>query len=205
MKKVLFPLAVMAMVFSGCTTYYTDRSAQSRVNPTQAGGADYFTKWKVDDARVEAESSAAVLFGLFLLDENKNFDLDDGVGATFTPSGRAVRAAKMGATYDACEQNNADNLLGAIYTYKVTNFCYIVQTVDCKVQGYPAFMNGVEFIESKPWVIEKDQEVIQLKPYETLRKPEDTSFKSMGLERPAAGTANGAVARPTIFSLLFPF
>jgi len=87
--------------------------------------------------------------------------LDDLLSPTFT----AVSNAKSIALYNACEKNNADQLLGVTFDYVVKNY-FIFAKVDCTVKGFPAKVKGIKMVEKKPIILNKWQKIEYVAPHE---------------------------------------
>jgi hypothetical protein len=167
MKKIaFFAMACVATFVTGCVSYHTERDTQSIVNPSADQGPTYRTNWKIEQKRTSATGSARVWFGLFVSGDAKYANVP-GWNMGFLPSDRAVSKAKAAATYAACEQTNADALLGVAYKYKMTDYI-IFSTVDCEVEGYPAKVTGLTLQDTKPVLIDDGKKVIRMKTYETL-------------------------------------
>lgn len=174
MKKViLFPVFVIALLLSGCTTYYRDAGADFLTRPDSLPGAQYYTEYELNNQRITAKGEASVLFGIFQIAENKRclsiFNphlsafsvLSDILSPTYT----AVSNAKSIALYNACVENNADQLIGVTFDYVVKNY-FFYATVECSVKGFPAKVKGVKMVDKKPIILNKWQKIEYVKPYE---------------------------------------
>ena len=174
MKKViLFPVFVIALFLSGCTTYYRDAGADFLTRPDSLPGAQYYTEYELNNQRITAKGEASVLFGIFQIAENKRclsiFNphlsafsvLSDILSPTYT----AVSNAKSIALYNACVENNADQLIGVTFDYVVKNY-FFYATVECSVKGFPAKVKGVKMVDKKPIILNKWQKIEYVKPYE---------------------------------------
>ncbi len=181
-------LALLAL--TGCTSYHTERATQALVNPGPMGGPEYRTEWDVSPKKVTAEGTARVNFWVFTSGESKYADVP-GLNLGFFPTDRALYKAKAAATYEACVANKADALLGVTYSYKITDY-FLISTVECTVQGFPATVTGVKLLEDKPVLIDKTKEVIRIKPHETLidcsgtPKIGITDYRTSGTTSPSA-------------------
>ena len=174
MKKVLlFSAVIIAAVISGCTTYYRDAGADFLPRPEADDTARYYTEYEFDKSRISAKGNASVLFGIFQIAENKrclsvinpHLSLFSMLNDLISPTFKAVSNAKSVALYNACEQNNADQLLGVTFDYTIKDYL-IYAEVDCTVKGYPARVKGIQKIEKKPIVLNKWQKIEYVAPYE---------------------------------------
>ncbi len=168
MKKLLIPLAGTVIALSGCTSYRIDNETHAVVTPKYKDGPIYATKWTAGTNRVTATSKAGVWFGFWGCGEGKYAPVPGFMGFSIFPTKRAMNVSKQGATYNACVNNGADALVGAMYKYKVKNYFCVYHSVECTVAAYPAMMDGVEFIKDKPVAIRNDYNVIRIKPYENV-------------------------------------
>lgn len=207
MKKsaLFFGLATLAL--AGCTSYYTERGAQSQVDPYPTLPPGYRTEWNVAEQRTKAEGSARVWFWFFTSGDPKHAEVP-GLNMPFFPSDRAIYRAKAAATYNACEQANADALLGVSYKYTVTNY-FFTSKVECEVVGFPATITALKFREDQPVLIDKSKEIIRIKPWERLIDCSGTP--KVGVVDYRGATANEAPANNSssdgvsLFHFLFPF
>ena len=193
MKKLmmLFTVAAAALL-CGCTTYYKDAGADYLVRPESIGHAPYYTEYNLQQQLVKAHGRASVLFGVFQIAENKrclsvinpNLSVFSFLEDLISPTFRAVSNAKSIALYNACEQNNADQLLGVTFDYVIRNYFFFAE-VDCTVKGFPAKIKGVKMIEKKPIILNKWQKIEYVAPYENPKVYNDKesqkvlSLKSM--------------------------
>ena len=174
MKKVmLFLAAAITVLLSGCTTYYRDAGADYLTRMNTLPGAPYYTEFELQEKQVQATGEASVFLGIFQIAENKRclsvinpnlsvFSiLDDILSPTYT----AISNAKSVALYNACEQNNADQLLGTTFDYVVKDY-FVFATVNCIVKGFPAKVKGVKMIEKKPIILNKWQKIEYVNQYE---------------------------------------
>ena len=172
-KSMLFLAAAAAVILTGCTTYYRDSAGDYLVRPKSVGEAPYYTEYDLDNTRISAKGHASVWFGIIQVAENKRclsvanpylsmFSiLDDLLSPTFT----AVSNAKSIALYNACEKNNADQLLGVTFDYVVKNY-FIFAKVDCTVKGFPAKVKGIKMVDKKPIILNKWQKIEYVAPHE---------------------------------------
>lgn len=178
MKKTVIMLFAVGIttLFCSCTTYYKDSGADYLIRPRSVSNAPYCTEYTLKNERVQARGEASVLLGIFQIAENKRclsvFNpnlsilsiLDDLISPTF----RAVTNAKSIALYNACEQNNADQLLGVTFDYIVHDYFFFAR-VDCTVRGFPAKIKGLKMIEKKPIILNKWQKIEYIAPHENPR------------------------------------
>lgn len=118
MEKLLMPLVGSMIALSGCTSYRIDNETHAVVTPNYEDGPSYITKWNAETNRVAATSNAGVLFGIFSCGEGKFAPVPGMMGFSIFPTRRAMNVAKQGATYNACVDNSADALVGAMYKYR---------------------------------------------------------------------------------------
>lgn len=178
MKKVLTLAGLALLALTGCTSYYTERAAQSQIDPYAVGTEGYVTEWNIADKRTSAKGTARVLFWVFTSGEPKYADVPDSLPA-FWPTDRAINKAKAAATYTACEQTKADALLGVAYKYKVTDY-FFTSTVECEVIGFPANVKGLKIPDSKAVLINADQKIMRLSPWEKLEDHTKESSSTKG-------------------------
>lgn len=174
MKKVLSAVCSAAiLLLTGCTTYYHDSGADYLHRPQSNNNAPYYTEYNVDNHRINAEGSAAVLFWIFQLAENKRclsvqnprLSIFSLLEALISPTFRAVSNAKSVALYNACERYKADQLLGVTFDYVIRDYLFFA-TVDCKVKGFPAKVKGIKMITKKPIILNKWQKIEYVLPHE---------------------------------------
>ena len=174
MKKVmLLPVFAIALFLSGCTSYYRDAGADFLTRPDSLSGAQYYTEFEVNNQRISAQGDAAVLLGIFQIADNKrclsiinpNLSVFSILSDILSPTYTAIANAKSIALYNACVENNADQLIGVTFDYVVKNY-FFYATVDCRVKGFPAKVKGVKMVEKKPIILNKWQKIEYVKPYE---------------------------------------
>ena len=147
MKKVLLSAAVAAMfVLTGCVSVNTSDGATSIPQPSSCHPG-YAAKFAHKNTRVEGAATVNVLFGIFAWGTEGFADNSKLSTFSFLPS--AENFAKSAAVYNTCQANKADTLLGTRYVVTVTDY-FVFNTVNGKVAGFPATMNGV--VEKKPYV-----------------------------------------------------
>ena len=136
MNKMFFLVGLCLVALTGCVTYHAERGAQALENPTPFEGPNYRTEWSISEQRVTAQGFSRIWLG-FLVSAETKYTEAPGEHFTLSASERAIQYAKAAATYEACDQTNADALLGISYRYKVTNYL-IFTTVSCEATGFPA-------------------------------------------------------------------
>ena len=166
MKKMLILPALLAMV-CGCTS--ADVYREGAVDALEYPAADSYDawriKWDVGQERVKGTGSSECWFWFFSFNDGRHMSPPG-----FSLGG--VKTAKESATFDAVESAKADTLVGAAYRYTYTSkWLGIYKEVNCEVQGFPAFVKGINLLEDdRPVLLEKDQQVIRLKKWENLEK-----------------------------------
>ncbi len=173
MKKLLFFIAAVSVILSGCTTYYRDAGADYLSRPQSVGSVPYYTEFDFQNKQITANGEASVLFGVFQIAENKrclsivnpNLSVFSILDDFLSPTFKAVSNAKSIALYNACSQYNADQLLGVTFDYVVKDYFFFA-TVNCTVKGFPATVKGIKKIEKKPIIINKWQKIEYVEPYE---------------------------------------
>lgn len=177
MKKMMIPLAMLA-IGCGCTS--VDVYREGAVDALEYPAADSYDawriKWDVGAERVKGTGRSSCWFWFFSSNDGRHM----------TPPGFSlggIKTAKESATFDAVESAKADTLVGAAYRYTYTSkWLGIYKEVDCVVQGYPAFVKGIEVLgDDRPVLLEKDQQVIRIKKWETLEKAGKKNVISNGL------------------------
>ena len=174
MRKTLLCLAtVLAAILCGCTTYYRDSGADYLIRPQTTAGAPYYTEFEINNKQITSGGNAAVLLGFIQIAENKRclsvinpqlsiFSIIDDI---LSPTYKAISNAKNIALYNACTENNADQLLGVTFDYTVKDYLFYAK-VNCTVKGFPAKVKGVKMIDKKPIILNKWQKIEYVKPHE---------------------------------------
>lgn len=168
MKKLPLFMASALALLAGCTTYHTERGAQRFEVPESVGQSNYITQYEFGKDVVKAKGSATIYFSFFVSGEGKYADTP---GFFFSPTSTAIHEAKSAATYKALTENNADQLLAAIYDYEVTSFPFFATVVTCEVTGYPARITGVEPLQTKRILVDEDQKLIDVGVNDCIIKP----------------------------------
>lgn len=146
MKKIPLALVAIALALStGCTIVNKNDGGSSLKNPVVASET-YVAKYDVSDKQVQVEDNVNVLFGFIAWGSKANHVADNYAGAnqsafSFLPS--ATELAKNKAYAYACEENNADAIVGA--HYKLTTLdLFVFKQIKTELKGYPANLKGLE-------------------------------------------------------------
>jgi len=179
MKAKIFPLfcaAGLALVFSGCVSHYRDAGADYLTRPESVSRAPYYTEYRISQKKVSGQGEASVLFWLFQFSDGKycqlglvpNLSIFSQIAEVFSPTQRAIFNAKSSAMYKACETSSADQILGATFEYRITDYFFYAK-VECTANGYPATATGVKMLDRQPVILNNWQKVEYLKPHEIPR------------------------------------
>ena len=168
--------AAVLIVAAGCVTQYRDSGADYLELPVNTSYSPYYTEYSVSEKKIFGNGNASMLFGIFSISEGKFCRLKDDpkasfasqMGALLSPTQKAIYNAKSAAVYQACERANADQLLGAVFDYKITD-CVIFVSVECTVKGYPASVRSVKMLDRQPVILNNWQRIEYLRPHETPR------------------------------------
>ena len=159
--------AVCGIALAGCTSvqvvkdYGYLNDAQDKM--TDLSSNPYHIDYDVAPERVTAEGMSTCWFWFFASDDGVKMS---SPGFTFD-SGLA--AAKDSATFKAVENAKCDALMGCIYQYtKTSKWLGIYKENKCEVKGFPANVKSINLIQDRPVLIDKDKQVIRLKPWEQL-------------------------------------
>ena len=176
MKKLMFGAAIAA-VACGCTSVEVTR--EGTFNDAQLKMADssnnpYHINWNVAKDRVEGVGASECWFWFFASTDGRKYK-----APVFTfDSGLA--AAQDSATFDAVEKAKCDALLGCMYrTTKTSKWLGIYKETKSEVKGFPANVKSIDLIKDRPVLIEKDQQVIRLQPWERIEKTSDKKVFSV--------------------------
>ena len=162
----LMVVAAVAVAVVGCTSVEVTR--EGSYNDAQLKMADcsnnpYHIDWDVAKDRVDGVGSSTCWFWFFSSTDGRKYSAP---GFTFDSG---LSSAKDSATYDAVEKAKCDALLGCMYrTTKTSKWFGIYKETKSEVKGFPANVKSIELINDRPFVLEKDQQVIRLKPWESL-------------------------------------
>lgn len=162
----LIAAITIAMICGGCVSYHRDGGVDYLERPESIGQIPYTTQYSVSNQRISDKGSASVLFWIFQFSDGKYCQLNPNPNLSFlsifweflSPSQKAVRNAKSTALYNACENNEADQILGATFDYKITDFLFFTR-VECTVKGFPASVRGVELQQQKPIILNEWQKI----------------------------------------------
>ena len=166
MKTVYIVSALLAAA-CGCTSVdiYREGVVDPQLYLTDTSHNPYHIDFDVGKERVKGSGKSTCWFWFFAGDDGRHMP-----SPGFSLGG--VKTAKDSATFDAVESSKADTLVGAQYRYTCTSKWFgIYKEVACDVVGFPAFVKSIEMVSEHPVLIEKDQQVIRLKNWETLEKP----------------------------------
>ena len=173
--KLLLLSGMTGLVLSltGCVSYYRDAGADYLKRPESVSRAPYYTEYQISQDKVNGQGKASVLFWLFQFSDGKycqlgmgpNLSIVSQIAEVFSPTQRAVYNAKSSAMYQACESSSADQILGATFEYRITDYFFYL-TVECTAKGYPATAKGIKMLEKQPVILNKWQKVEYLNLYE---------------------------------------
>jgi|GEM_PF-1499377 len=173
--KFLPPAAMTGLILAltGCVSHYRDAGADYLKRPESVSRAPYFTEYQVSPAKVSGQGKASVLFWLFQFSDGKYCQLGMGpdlslfsqIAEVFSPTQRAIFNAKSSAMYQACERSAADQILGATFEYRITDY-FFFSNVECTAKGYPATVQGVKMLDKQPVILNNWQKLEYLKPHE---------------------------------------
>ncbi len=167
----------LATLGSGCVSYHRDAGADYLTRPQPTGKVRYITKYKVDQQRISGQGIASVLLWCFHFSDGKYCQLNPNPHLSFlsvvweliSPSQKAVSNAKNSALYNACETNRADQIVGATFEYKITDYL-VFSKVECTARGFPAHVDAVELVDLKQAVILNNwQKIEYISPYEEIK------------------------------------
>lgn len=179
MKKQLglFCSAVFSLVIlAGCTSTYRDNAVHYLEASGSAGATPYYTEYEVGTERVVGQGNASVLLWFFqfsdgkycLVERNPKLSILHRLMEVFSPSQKAVSNAKNAAMYDACEKSNADQILGAGFEYKITDYLVFAK-VECISKGFPAKVKSVKMLDKQPVILNEWQKIDYIAPYGVAR------------------------------------
>lgn len=163
-KLIMASAAAVALV--GCTSVEVTREGSyndAQLKMTDISDNPYFIDWDVAKERVTGSGVSTCWFWFFSSNDGRKYSAP---GFTFDSG---VSAAKDSATFDAVEKANCDALLGCMYrTTKTSKWLGIYKETMSEVKGFPANVKSINLITDRPVVIEKDVQVLKLKPWERL-------------------------------------
>ena len=166
MKKVYLISALLAAA-CGCTSVdvYREGAVDPQMYLTDTSYNPYHIDFDVGKERVKGSGMADCWFWFVGGSDGRHMP-----SPGFAMGG--VKLAKDSATFDAVESSKADTLVGAQYRYTCTSkWLGIYKEVTCDVVGFPAFVKKIEMINERNVLIDKDQQIIRLKNWESLEKP----------------------------------
>ena len=180
----LFLCGTLALLGTGCVSYYTEAGAHANVEPSPQDGPGYNTQFAVSDQKVKAEGAAKVWFWLFTTGEPKfaAIETKDHFFGPLSPTRVAVNKAKAAATYAAVDKAQADCLFGTIYRFKVTDY-FFVSTIECEATGFPGTMTGIEFIKNRAILLDENQKLLKI--------PSDTRLENYSNPAALPAARNG--------------
>lgn len=154
------------VICGGCVSYHRDAGVDYLARPEPTGKIPYTTQYSVNNHRITGRGSASVLFWFFQFSDGKHCQLNPNPNLSFlsvlweflSPAQKAVRNAKSTALYNACENNEADQILGATFDYKITDYLVFTK-VECTAKGFPARVRGVELLRQQPVILNKWQKI----------------------------------------------
>lgn len=162
----LIVVTALAVTVVGCTSVEVTR--EGSYNDAQLKMADcsnnpYRIDWGVAKDRVEGTGASECWFWFFASTDGRKYAAP---GFTFDSG---ISAAKDSATFDAVEKAKCDALLGCMYrTTTTSKWLGIYKEIKSEVKGFPANVKSIELIKDRPVLMQKDQQVIRLQPWETL-------------------------------------
>lgn len=163
----LVAVCALAAIGCGCTSVQVVKD-YGYINDPQSSMCDvscnpYQIDYSVDNERVTGEGTSCCWFWLFASDDgckmaSPGFTFDSGLSA-----------AKDSATFKAVDNAKADALMGCIYQYtKTSKWLGIYKETKCQVKGFPAHVKSIKLLEDRPVVIDKDKQIVRIKPWEKL-------------------------------------
>lgn len=162
----LMVVTALAVAVVGCTSVEVIR--EGSYNDAQLKMADcsnnpYHIEWDVARDRVNGVGSSKCWFWIFTSTDGCKY------AAPRVTFGSGLSAAKDSATFDAVEKAQCDALLGCMFrTTKTSKWLGIYKETKSEVKGFPANVKSIELIKDRPVLMQKDQQVIRLQPWETL-------------------------------------
>lgn len=165
MKQMMI-VAAVAAAFAGCTSIEVTREGSyndAQLKMDDCSNNPYHIDWDIEHARVEGSGTSTCWFWIFSSTDGRRysapgFTLDSGVAA-----------AKDSATFDAVEKAKCDALLGCMYrTTKTSKWLGIYKETRADVKGFPANVKSIELIKERPYLLDKDHQIIRLNTWEHL-------------------------------------
>ena len=155
------------VTLSGCVSYHKEAGAHYLMRPEPGPvNARYVTKYQIDQKRISGLGEASVLFGIFQFSEGKfcklatdpQLSVFSKLAEYFSPTQKAVDNAKSAALFNACENNQADQILGATFEYTISNYV-VFASVKCAARGFPARVEKIELQDKVPVILNNWQKV----------------------------------------------
>ena len=154
------------VTMSGCISYHKGAGVDYLVRPESTDAVKYVTKYKVGTTRIVGQGHAKVVLGFLQFSDGKYCQLNTDPNLSvfsvimdfFSPTQKAVGNAKNSALFNACEENRADQIIGATFDYTIRNY-FIFATVDCSAKGFPATVEKVEVVDKQPVVLNSWQKL----------------------------------------------
>ena len=165
MKKMLIPAVAVGLLACGCTSVnvYRDGDTDAQQYLNDKSENPYHIDYNVGKERVTGKGKSECWCWFFATNDGRHMSIP---GITFDAG---VASAKESATFEAVENVKADTLVGAMYRWtKTSKWLGFYKSVECEVIGFPAFVKGIEMIEERPVILQKDQAVIRLKTWEKV-------------------------------------
>ena len=150
MKKLMIGAAIAAIA-CGCVSVNQNDGGNACRRPCIAKDIVH-EKFTVAKNTVSAQDKLYDLFGLFTFGSSATHEADAVCGKEKSffekvfPSG--ADKAKNGAYANACDAAKCDQIVGAKYKVKTTNY-FVFKIFNAEITGYPASLTGVELIENK--------------------------------------------------------
>ena len=150
MKKIMIGAAIAAIA-CGCISVNQNDGGSACRRPCIARDIVH-EKFTVAKDTVSAQDKLYAVLGLFTFGSSATHEAD-AVCAKETslldkvfPS--AAEKAKNGAYANACDAAKCDQIVGAKYKVKTTDY-FVFKIYDAEITGYPSSLTGVELIENK--------------------------------------------------------
>ena len=151
MKKLMIGAAIAAIA-CGCISVNQNDGGNACRRPCIAKDIVH-EKFTVAQNTVSAKDKMFGLFGLFTFGSSATHTADAVCGKDdksffekLFPS--AAEKAKNGAYANACDAAKCDQIVGAKYKVKTTDY-FVFKIYEAEITGYPSSLTGVELIENK--------------------------------------------------------
>ena len=159
MKKLMIGAAIAAIA-CGCISVNQNDGGNACRKPCIAKDIVH-EKFTVATNAVSAQDQMNCLFGFITWGSTATHTADavccgenSQFPFSFPPTAKALfflsltEKAKNGAYANACDAAKCDQIVGAKYQVKTTNY-FIFKIYEAEITGYPASLTGVELIENK--------------------------------------------------------